>query len=154
MGGKLRGLRRVDGRALTDLAGGALWALPVIVATIPIAALLTAIFPVEPVSPLPPAGEPLGLLANLVAGAIIAPVGEEILFRGFATTAWAQDLGPRRALVRGAIFFAAVHVLTVAATSVVSVLVMVWTETGAPPPIFTRPTWIGRVVSRCPAVEK
>jgi membrane protease YdiL (CAAX protease family) len=111
------GLRRFDGRALTDLAGGALWALPVIALTIPVAAILTAVFPVQPVSPLPPAGEPIGIVANLIAGAIVAPIGEEILFRGFATTAWARDLGPRRALVRGAIFFAAVHVLTVAAAT-------------------------------------
>ena len=109
------GMRRFDGRAVTDLLGGAVWAIPVIIATVPIAAILTEIFPVEPVSPLPPAGEPIGLVANLIAGAIVAPIAEEILFRGFATTAWARVFGPRRALIQGAIFFAAVHVITVAA---------------------------------------
>ena len=87
------GIRRFDGRALSDLVGGALWALPVIVATLPVVAILGALLPVQPVSPLPPAGETLGFALNLLAGAVVAPIGEEILFRGFATTAWAQDLG-------------------------------------------------------------
>ncbi len=110
------GIRRFDGRALADLAGGALWALPVIFLTLPIAAILAALFPVQPVSPLPPAGESVGFVLNLIAGAIVAPIGEEILFRGFATTAWARDLGARRALIRGALFFAFVHVLTIGGT--------------------------------------
>jgi membrane protease YdiL (CAAX protease family) len=107
------GIRRFDGQALAELAGGALWAIPVIVLTIPVALALSWLFPVEPVSPLPPAGEPLGFALNLVAGAIVAPIGEELLFRGFATTAWARDLGRNRALVQGALFFALVHVLTI-----------------------------------------
>ena len=52
-----------------------------------------------------------------LAGAIVAPFGEEILFRGFATTAWAADRGPRRALVQAALFFAFVHVLTISGGS-------------------------------------
>ncbi|MEX1171064.1 MAG: type II CAAX endopeptidase family protein [Chloroflexota bacterium] len=107
------GIRRPDAAALGDLVGGALLALPVILLTIPVAAVLGAIFPVEPVSPLPPAGETVGFLLNLAAGAVVAPIGEEILFRGFATTAWARDLGASRALIRGALFFAVVHVLTI-----------------------------------------
>ena len=107
------GIRRPDSRALMEAASGALWALPVIVATIPIAAVLAALLPVTPVSPLPPAGETTGFIINLVAGALVAPIAEEVLFRGFATTAWARDFGPRRALIQGAVFFALVHVLTV-----------------------------------------
>ena len=37
---------------------------------------------------------------------------------------------------------------TVAFTSCVSVLVMVWTEIGAPPPTGTEPTWIRRETRR------
>lgn len=107
------GVRRLDGHALTDLLGGALWALPVIILTLPVAAILGAIFPVQPVSPLPPTGDLSGLIINLLAGAVAAPIGEELVFRGFATTAWARDLGFRRALVQGAVFFALVHVLTI-----------------------------------------
>jgi membrane protease YdiL (CAAX protease family) len=107
------GVRRLDRRAFGDLASGALWAGPVILATIPVAAILSQILPVTPVSPLPPTGEAFGFAVHLVAGAIIAPVGEELLFRAFATTAWARSLGERRALIRGALFFALVHVLTI-----------------------------------------
>jgi membrane protease YdiL (CAAX protease family) len=108
------GIRRPDGRALAELGAGALWSAPVILATLPLAAIITTLVPdVRPVSPLPPTGDPTGLVLNLVAGAILAPIGEEILFRGFATTAWARGIGARSALVRGALFFAIAHILTV-----------------------------------------
>ena len=110
-------VRRFDRAAAVDLVTGALYAAPVIIVTLPIAAILTTILPVQPVSPLPPAGELPGTIANLIAGAIIAPIGEELLFRGFATTAWVRALGPRRGLIRGALFFAVVHVLTISGNS-------------------------------------
>jgi membrane protease YdiL (CAAX protease family) len=111
------GIRRPDGRAVAELLGGALWAAPVILLTVPIAALMAALFPVTPVSPLPPTGETSGFAIQLVAGAVIAPIGEEILFRGLATTAWVRALGARAGLVRGALFFAAVHVLTISGST-------------------------------------
>ena len=111
------GIRRPDRAALTDLFGGALWAVPVIFVTNIVAVILITILQVEPSGPLPPAGNDLGFLLNLAAAAVVAPIGEELLFRGFATTAWAKDLGARRAIVQGALFFAVVHVLTISATS-------------------------------------
>jgi membrane protease YdiL (CAAX protease family) len=111
------GVRRPDGRALTELASGALWALPVIVATVPVSYVLLKVFPVTPVSPLPPTGETTGFLLQLAAGAVIAPIGEELLFRGLATTAWVRALGVRRGLVRAALVFALAHVLTVTGSS-------------------------------------
>jgi membrane protease YdiL (CAAX protease family) len=56
-------------------------------------------------------------LAVALAAALVAPVGEELFFRGFAITAWLLDLGPRSALIRSAIFFAAVHVLNIQSTT-------------------------------------
>ena len=111
------GVRRLDRRALGELVTGALWAGPVILATIVVAGILYQVLPVTPVSPLPPTGEPVGLILNLIAGAIVAPIGEELLFRAFATTAWARSIGDRRALVRGALFFAVVHVLTISGST-------------------------------------
>ncbi len=111
------GIHRPDRRAVVELVEGALWAAPVIIATIPVAWILSLLFPVNPVSPLPPTGEPVGFALQLTAGAIVAPLGEELLFRAFATTAWARVVGPRRALVRGALFFAIVHVLTISGAS-------------------------------------
>src|SRR4029077_9885353 len=107
------GVRRLDGTALRNIAWGAAWAWPVIAVTIPVAVLLQAIFPVTPVSPLPPTGEAVGFAISLVAGVIVAPFGEEILFRGFATTAWTKAFGPRRGLVQAALLFAFAHVLTI-----------------------------------------
>jgi len=111
------GLRRPDAAAIRELGRGAAWALPVIAATLPLAVLLRLLLPVMPQSPLPPTGETAGFLIQLVAGAVIAPVGEEILFRGLATTAWVRSHGVRRGLIRGALFFAVVHVLTISGSS-------------------------------------
>jgi membrane protease YdiL (CAAX protease family) len=99
--------------SLVELGLGAGWALPVIVATIPVALLITKFIPVPPQSPLPPTGEAVGLALHLAAGMLVAPVSEEILFRGFATSAWIRDMGVTRGVVRGALFFALAHVLTI-----------------------------------------
>ena len=111
------GIRRLDRAAWLDMGFGAVWAGPVIVATIPVALVLQAIFKVVPDSPLPPDGETTGFVLNLITGAILAPLGEELLFRGLATTAWVRGMGSRRGIVRGALFFAVVHVLTVSGGS-------------------------------------
>jgi membrane protease YdiL (CAAX protease family) len=111
------GIHPFGGRALSELVGGALWALPVIVATIPIAVVLSLLLQQTPQSPLPPTGEDTGFLLQFLAGAIVAPIGEEVMFRGFATTAWARALGRRRAIVQGALFFAFIHVLGVSGTN-------------------------------------
>ena len=69
-----------------------------------------------PESPLPPADSGLGLLANLIAAVVVAPIGEELFYRGFATTAWVRGMGANAGIVRGALFFAIVHVLTIGGT--------------------------------------
>ncbi len=111
------GIRALDRFGLTQMASGALWAVPVILLTAIVANILLAIFPVNPTSPLPPTGTTIGFIVSFIAGALVAPFGEEILFRGFATTAWVQGMGMRRGLVVGALFFAFAHVLTVGGTS-------------------------------------
>ena len=107
------GLTRLDRSAIVEMVGGALWALPLVVVTGVLASVLLYLVPIEPVSPLPPTGTAVGLALSLVAGVLIAPFGEEILFRGFATTAWVRGLGSRRGLVLGALVFAFAHVVTV-----------------------------------------
>jgi membrane protease YdiL (CAAX protease family) len=109
---------RGDARfAASEIAWGAVLAGPVVLATAVLSAVLVAIFGAVPTSPLPPAGSAGGLVLNLLAGAVIAPVGEEILFRGIATTAWVRSLGPRAGILRGALLFAAVHILLINADS-------------------------------------
>ena len=104
-------VRRPDAAAVRDLAVGALFALPVLVLTLLLGAVLARFLEPAP-SPLPEVGDPLGLALNLITAAVLAPIGEELFFRGFATTAWARAVGARQAIVRGAIFFGIAHVLT------------------------------------------
>ena len=111
------GVRRFDRGARGDLAVGSLFALPVIFATAAIAAVITELIPVTPSSPLPPTGTVPGFVLNLLAGAVIAPIAEELFFRAFAMTAWMRDIGEQRSLVRVALFFAAAHVLTIAGST-------------------------------------
>jgi membrane protease YdiL (CAAX protease family) len=106
-------IRRPSTTDVVEFVLGAGWALPVIVATLPVALLVSQFVPTPPPSPLPATGSIGGLLLHLLAGAIIAPIGEEVLFRGFATTAWARDMGLGRGVVRAALFFAVAHVLTI-----------------------------------------
>jgi membrane protease YdiL (CAAX protease family) len=111
------GVRRPDGRAVVESLGGALWALPVVFVTGIVVSILLQAVPVEPVSPLPPTGTNVGFALSLLAGVIVAPFGEEILFRAFATTAWVRGLGVRRGVVLGALVFAFAHVLTISGAS-------------------------------------
>ena len=106
-------ITRPSGVAAMELVVGAGWALPVIVATLPVAFIISRFIPTPPPSVLPPTGDLGGLVLHLITGAVLAPIGEEVLFRAFATTAWIRDMGVPRGLIRGALFFAIVHVLTI-----------------------------------------
>ncbi|MEX2010988.1 MAG: type II CAAX endopeptidase family protein [Chloroflexota bacterium] len=106
---------RASSRGLAeDAALGVALAVPVLTVTGILAALLSTFLPLpDPV--LPPATDTAGVLLNLAVAAVIAPIGEELFFRGFATTAWARVYGARRGLIQGAVFFAVAHVLTLGA---------------------------------------
>ena len=107
------GWRRFDTGAARNLLFGVLVALPVISLTAVVANGLVAIFNQVPESPLPPTGVAAGLVVQLIAGAIIAPIAEEAVFRGFAITAWQRAVGERGALIRSSLVFAFAHVITV-----------------------------------------
>jgi membrane protease YdiL (CAAX protease family) len=100
-------------QAAEALARGALLAAPVVLLTGAVAYVLVTIAGVTPASPLPPTRTVSGLVLHLLAGAIVAPIAEEVLFRGFMVTAWARSNGPRAAIVRAALLFAVAHVLLV-----------------------------------------
>jgi membrane protease YdiL (CAAX protease family) len=110
------GFSRPLGGALADLATGALLAVPVVVVEIILLVLLVSLVG-RPSSPLPPATTTSALIFNLLSAAILAPLGEEIFFRGYATTAWARAHGSRSAIIRGALFFSFAHIATLFATS-------------------------------------
>jgi membrane protease YdiL (CAAX protease family) len=107
------GLVRGPGDVLRGILAGAMFAGPVVLITAVVAALAALVAGVVPASPLPPTGTPSGLLLHLVAGAVVAPVAEELLFRGFALSAWRRTVGARGAIVRSAIVFVLAHVLFV-----------------------------------------
>jgi membrane protease YdiL (CAAX protease family) len=136
------GVRRLDWMAVVEMARGALWAIPVIAVTGIVAGLLLRIFPVVPVSPLPPTGDPGGLAVSLLAGVIVAPFGEEILFRAFATTAWVRGLGARRGVVLAALVFAFAHVLTINGTNAGDAIGLAVVGFGSRVPVALALGWI------------
>jgi membrane protease YdiL (CAAX protease family) len=99
--------------AVRSVLGGAVFAGPVILVTSAVALAAVALAGVTPPSPLPPTGTVSGLVLHLIAGAIVAPASEELLFRGFALTAWRRLVGVRGAIVRSSIVFVLAHVLFV-----------------------------------------
>ena len=109
------GWRRPDALAIRELGSGALLALPIIGLTSIVAAIVVQLFDAVPEAPLPPTGIAVGLVVQLLAGAIIAPIAEETVFRGFAISAWQRTVGARGAIVRSSLLFALAHVLNVTA---------------------------------------
>ena len=93
------------------LVWGAVSSAPVLVVTGAVAYITVGLAGVLPPSPLPPTGTIAGLVLHLVAGAAVAPIAEELLFRGFALTAWRRVVGARGAIVRSSIVFVLAHVL-------------------------------------------
>jgi membrane protease YdiL (CAAX protease family) len=113
MGWSEMGLRRGLGNAVRGLLNGAVFAGPVILVTAVLAYVAAQLAGAAPASPLPPTGTAAGLALHLVAGAVVAPVAEELLFRGFALTAWRRTVGDRGAIVRSSVVFVLAHVLFV-----------------------------------------
>lgn len=101
-----------EGSVIADVAWGVTLAIPTLFGAALLAAALIELLGVAPLSPLAPSRDPAEVLVNLLAAAVIAPLYEETFFRGFATTAWARSAGTRAAIVRGAVFFALAHVVT------------------------------------------
>jgi membrane protease YdiL (CAAX protease family) len=136
------GWRRLDGDALRDLGHGALLAVPLIAVTSIVAGLLVQVFHAVPEAPLPATGVAAGVLIQLVAGAIIAPVAEETVFRGFAISAWRLTVGVRGAIIRASLLFALAHVLDTSAYSGPQVLGLIVVGFGTRVPIAFALGWL------------
>jgi membrane protease YdiL (CAAX protease family) len=105
-------------RLLKDVGWALLLLVPVIVATILLLAVLMTMLgltnhDIAPSSPVPAASSLLDRVYALIAVAVVAPIGEEIFFRGFATNAWARSLKRHRAILQAGLFFAFIHVINV-----------------------------------------
>ncbi|HTS14145.1 MAG TPA: type II CAAX endopeptidase family protein [Candidatus Sulfotelmatobacter sp.] len=101
---------RRGGDWLVGAAAGISLVVPVLIGS----ALLTTILGSVPNSDLPRLTSDVDGLVILVGAVVVAPIGEEVFFRGFVYSAWRLDLGVGAAIRRSAILFAAVHVLNVA----------------------------------------
>ena len=104
------------------LAGDLLWgvalALPILTAAGLFATLVLNGTGLSAPVVLPPAMSGVDLAANVLTAGLIAPIGEELLYRGVIAQAWARQSSARRAILFSAIVFAFAHTLTVGGTSV------------------------------------
>ena len=94
-----------------DLFWGAALALPILAATGLVSTLVmnSTGLSAPPVLPLTmTAGD---LVANALTAGLIAPIGEELLYRGVIAQAWARQSSARRAILFSAIVFAFAHTL-------------------------------------------
>ncbi|RLT25195.1 MAG: CPBP family intramembrane metalloprotease [Chloroflexi bacterium] len=106
------------GGLLGDLAWGLAIPIPVLAGASIVASLLVSSSGAVPPSPLPPAGNLLQLCANLITAGLIAPIGEELLYRGVIAQAWGRQSGPRRAIIFSTLLFAFAHTLNLGGTTI------------------------------------
>jgi len=136
------GFRGFGRQAIADFIAGASLALPVIGITLIVGAILVTIFGVTSPSPLEPTGQLSGLALQLVVGAIIAPVAEEMLFRGFAVTAWRRSISANRAILRATLLFAVAHVVSIEATTLGEAIGLIAVGAGTRLPVAWVLGWI------------
>ncbi|NBW31326.1 MAG: CPBP family intramembrane metalloprotease [bacterium] len=105
-----------------DLFWGIALAVPILTAAGLFATLVMSGTGLSAPIVLPPAMSAIDLAANLLTAGLIAPIGEELLYRGVIAQAWARQSTARRAILFSAILFAFAHTLTVGGTSVVDAL--------------------------------
>lgn len=101
-----------------DLFWGVALALPIMAASGLFATLVMNGTGVSAPAVLPLAVSRIGLIANIITAGLIAPIGEELLYRGVIAQAWARQSSARRAILFSAIVFAFAHTLSVGGTSV------------------------------------
>jgi membrane protease YdiL (CAAX protease family) len=101
-----------------DLFWGVALALPILTAAGLFATLVMNGTGLSAPVVLPPAVSGVDLAANVLTAGLIAPIGEELLYRGVIAQAWARQSSARRAILFSAIVFAFAHTLTVGGTSV------------------------------------
>jgi membrane protease YdiL (CAAX protease family) len=101
-------------RTAREIGLGAGLAVPAMIGTLFLAALVMSLLGLRDVQP---SGDSYEILTDfdfwiiLVSLAVVAPIGEEIFFRGLITNAWARSLARKEALLRATVLFASVHIL-------------------------------------------
>ena len=110
------------GGTLGDLLWGLALVAPSLVIALGVASVLTEQSGIVPNSPIAPAvpgtlGIELQIAISALAAAVIAPIGEELLYRGVLARAWGRQSGERRAVVFSTIIFAFAHTIGVGGES-------------------------------------
>ena len=100
-------------RLLPDILLAIGLTVPVTVAILILGSVAALLLGSEAPQQFPPPETTLDWLAIILAVSILAPVGEELFFRGFALTAWQRDLGPIAALWRSSLLFAILHISSI-----------------------------------------
>lgn len=111
---------RISGGRIADLLVGLAVVLPLIVASNLFAAgmlLVLGLKPSDLAQDQVVSRDLLSFLLTLIAVAVVAPIGEEVFFRGFATNAWGRSLSHNSAILRSSLFFAFIHIMNTATTS-------------------------------------
>lgn len=108
-------LARPDRRGglVGDLLWGAAAALPILAAAGLVATLVMSGTGLSAPVVLPPTMSTVDLAANALTAGFIAPIGEELLYRGVIAQAWARQSSARRSILFSALIFAFAHTLTV-----------------------------------------
>ena len=99
------------GGLVGDLFWGVALVLPILAATGLFATLVMSGTGLSAPAVLPPALSRIGFIANIITVGLVAPIGEELLYRGVIAQAWARQSSARRAILFSAMVFAFVHTL-------------------------------------------
>jgi membrane protease YdiL (CAAX protease family) len=136
---------RVAGGIIGDFLLALVMLIPMTIASAVTIRLLLAILGLNAYdlsSPVPTGTQITDRFIALIAIAIIVPIGEEIFFRGFVTNAWGRSLTRNGALLRGALFFAGIHMINVTTTDAdISFRAAIF-NMGARVPIAIAITWL------------
>lgn len=116
MGWPTRGRAQV-GSSLRSIGEAVAIMLPATLGFLLIGGLLARLLGVEAPTVLPTPDDAPGTVAVILTASVLAPLGEELFFRGFSLMAWWRDLGPRTAILRSAVFFALLHILNIDSTT-------------------------------------
>jgi membrane protease YdiL (CAAX protease family) len=111
---------RISGGRIGDILVGLAVVLPLIVATDLFSASVLLVLGLKPSDIAPDqfvSRDGVSILLTLITVAVVAPIGEEVFFRGFAANAWGRSLSHNSAILRSSLFFAFVHILNTATTS-------------------------------------
>jgi membrane protease YdiL (CAAX protease family) len=110
---------RASGMRIGDILVPLAMLLPLMFVSNILSALMLIVLGLQPSDLITEVSTPLSDVDRVlafVAVAVLAPIGEEIFFRGFATNSWGRSLSRNSTILRASLFFAFIHVINVTTT--------------------------------------